>query len=311
MFLAKREVWKDQERVKEHPVRAASQRHGADKPKESYDMIRKIGSGGQGKVWMVKRKSDKKILVRKEQKHFKMRGSVPEEMRIFEDVLTYHPGILAFDHANYMEVNGSLVLYFEYCQGGDLSQFAPGTSEDFIWQCFIQLADALAFLHYGYDRFAKHPDTPPRNWRRVVHRDVKPANVFLRRKLTGRNSVPEVVLGDFGLATLDPLTSDGCGTPEWIAPEIPAMTKQNDVWALGAIIHFLAHGRGPVPSKPRDWAGSSREWYDYPGARKPKQLSTAYSSALNRNMMDCLDMDPWDRVTSLQLVKNLGSRARR
>ncbi|KAL9069757.1 MAG: hypothetical protein Q9161_005342 [Pseudevernia consocians] len=305
---------KDHEPVKERAVRGPCETHGTVKITESYEQIRKIGAGGQGKVWIVKRKSDKKILVRKEQEKYNMRGSVPEEMYIFENVLTYHPRIIEFEHANYIKGSDCLVLYFEHCKGGDLSQIAPGGGENFLWQCFIQLADALAFLHYGHNRFARHPNTPSRTWRRVIHRDLKPANVFLRHKLTGKNPVPELVLGDFGLATLDQQSSDGSGTSEWMGPEIPYLTKQNDVWALGSIIHFLAHGRGPVPPKPKTWPGTSREWYRHPDTRLPKQLSKAYSSVLNRNMMDCLVMDPNSRVNSLQLVRNIeadGPRARR
>lgn len=308
MFKAKR---KDVEHIKERAVGSPSARHGSVKRiKESYEEIRKIGEGGQGYVSIVQRKSDRKILVRKEQYTYSMYGSVPCEMYIFESVLTHHRRILDFDHANYVNADGTLVLYFEHCKGGDLSRYIPRAgekrvSEDFLWQCFIQIADALAFLHYGYNRSAKDPNTPPKKWRRVIHRDVKPENVFLRRKLTSSNPTPELVLGDFGLATLSQQTADGCGTHEWCGPEFPVMTKENDVWALGGIIHALAHGRGPVPSRPRDWWGSNSEWRTYSGARQPKQLPQSYSSALNRNMMDCLAMDPKNRVTSLQLVKNL------
>lgn len=294
--------------IRERRVGGPSAASGAVRVTESYEQLRKIGQGGQGKIWIVKRKSDNRILVRKEQKRFHMQGSIPCEMHIFENVLTPHPSIIDFDHANYNKANGSLVLYFEHCQGGDLQHFVPrngeaGVSENFLWECFVQLADAIAFLHYGYNRFANNPNTPPRGWRRVVHRDVKPENVFLRYKLTSSQVVPQFVLGDFGLATLEEETKDGCGTYQWIGPEIPYLTKQNDVWAVGAIIHALAHGRGPVPSAPR---GCSRDdWEMKPSARRPKPLSTAYSSTLNRNMMDCLVMNPRERISSLQLVRNL------
>lgn len=300
--------------IQERGVSGSSEKYGSTLIRDSYDQLQKIGEGGQGRVWVVKRKSDKRILVRKEQKRFDMHGSIPCEMHIFENVLTTHPRIIEFDHANYMSANGSLVLYFEHCQGGDLGQLIPrggasGLSEKLLWRVFSQLADALAFLHYGYNGFAKYPEIPPRNWRRIIHRDIKPGNVFLRYKLTSRNPVPEVVLGDFGLATLDEVTYGG-GTDEWIGPEIPLMTKQNDVWGVGAIIHALAHGKGPVSWPPKDWPrGREAEdkWYKHPKSRNPKELPMAYSSALNRNMLDCLVMDPKRRINSLQLVKNMAA----
>ena len=305
---------KNRNAIQERGVSGSSGYSDSALIKDSYEPKKKIGEGGQGSVWIVKRKSDKKTLVRKEQKKFDMHGSIPSEMHIFEDVLTTHPRILEFDHANYMSASGSLVLYFEHCQGGDLAQLIPkggaaGVPETLLWRLFSQLAEAVAFLHYGYNYYAKYPESPPRNWRRIVHRDIKPANVFLRYKLTSRNPVPEVVLGDFGLATLTEVTHGG-GTDEWIGPEIPLQTKQNDVWGVGAIIHALAHGKGPVSWPPRDWPRGRKaedDWYKHPKSRKPKELPMAYSSALNRNMLDCLVMDPKRRISSLQLVKNMAA----
>lgn len=280
--------------------------------RDSYDVIKTLGSGGQGKLCVVKRKSDKKVLVRKEQKEFSMHGSTPREMYLFEHVLTYHPSIIQYDHGNYINTRKDLILYFELCKGGDLHEQLPregesGRSEKFIWRCFIQLADAIAFLHYGYNRFADSPYTPPRGWQRIVHRDLKPANVFLRRQLTSKNPFPEVVLGDFGLATLNDVSHSG-GTDEWIGPEIPTLTKENDVWGVGAIVHALAHGVGPVAKPPRGWpkdkAGKDA-WYTDPKARIPRPLPKKYSSTLNENMMDCLVMDKKNRISSLDLLDNL------
>ena len=308
-----------QERAVVHPAYQKDRFHRfhPEDISDEYDQLAKIGEGGQGKVWVVKRKRDKKVLVRKEQRKFYMHSSgIPTEQYIFQDVLTPHPSILDFDHANYIHGDHgrdpSLVLYFEHCKGGDLSQFQPkngdkGASESFLWHVFLQLADAIAFLHYGYNRFSRTPETPPRNWRRIVHCDIKPQNVFLRRKVSKKQDVPQLVLGDFGLATLKETTRGG-GTDEWIGPEIPLMTKENDVWGVGAIIHALAHGKGPVSLPPRDWPrgrDAVNRWYRDPKARKPRELPASYSSELNRNMMDCLVKDHEKRVSSLQLVRNL------
>ena len=277
------------------------------KKQQSYEVVKKLHEGGQGKVVVVKRKSDKKLLVRKEQRVYSMFGDMPCEMHILEKVLTHHPRIVEFEGGNYLKPNNELVLYFEYCQGGDLYDYMPrqgerGASEGFIWDCFIQLAEATAFLHYGYRSWAKDPYTPPRGWCRVIHRDIKPDNVFLRHDITSRDPVPSIVLGDFGLATLMSETY-GAGTKEWIGPEIPLCSKEGDVWGVGATIHALAHGRGPVPPAPRGWSDS--KWRSSPQARQPRELPVEYSSALNRNMMDCLRIDPDKRVNSEDLLKNL------
>lgn len=295
--------------IKQVSVRRAVSGRPSGKPKTRYEQIRLIGEGGQGKTWLMKRIVDGKLLVRKEQLSFVKHDGIPYEMYLFEQVMTPHPRVVGFDHASYSAEARSLSMYFEYGRGGDLDQFIDGghrVSESFMWQIFIQLADALAFLHYGINRFIRDRN-PPRSWRRIVHRDIKPENVFLLTKYDGGPRFPDLVLGDFGVATLEEVTTD-CGTDLWIGPEIPTMTAKGDVWGLGAIIHALAHGEGPIGAPPKGWPrGRAAEdrWLRDPGARRPRRLPQTYSSALNNNVMDCLTKDMNGRVSSRRLLENL------
>jgi serine/threonine protein kinase len=80
----------------------------------------------------------------------------------------------------------------------------------------------------------------------VLHRDVKPANIFLRDD--GR-----AVLTDFGLASLEgetPLTQEGhlVGSPSFMAPERVRHEPSgpaSDLWSLGATLYALTEGRTP------------------------------------------------------------------
>ncbi|MCX4802533.1 protein kinase [Streptomyces sp. NBC_01214] len=80
----------------------------------------------------------------------------------------------------------------------------------------------------------------------VLHRDVKPGNVLIAND--GR-----VVLGDFGIATLEgssaiTMTGEVVGSPEFLAPE-RALGRDpgpaSDLWALGVMLYVAVEGISP------------------------------------------------------------------
>ena len=91
--------------------------------------------------------------------------------------------------------------------------------------------------------------------RGVLHRDLKPQNVFLARETEA--SEPVVLLLDFGLAKLigqdvEVLTRTGAivGTPHYMAPEQlygeGDIDSRADVWAIGALAYECLTGRRPL-----------------------------------------------------------------
>jgi serine/threonine-protein kinase len=86
---------------------------------------------------------------------------------------------------------------------------------------------------------------------RIVHRDIKPDNIFLTA-LGGEHDFVKVI--DFGIAKVNrpdgTKTNTGwvLGTPEYISPEVATgecADARSDVYALGAVLHFLLCGRPP------------------------------------------------------------------
>jgi eukaryotic-like serine/threonine-protein kinase len=143
-----------------------------------------------------------------------------------------HPAIVRYlDHGH--TPKGQLYLAMQWLDGEDLGQrLARGglTMAESVVLC-LRVAGALAEAHE----------------RRIVHRDVKPANIFLPG-----GSLDEAVLLDFGVArperATEQLTVTGAliGTPSYMAPEQvrgEPVCARADVFALGCVLYECLAGR--------------------------------------------------------------------
>jgi serine/threonine protein kinase len=132
----------------------------------------------------------------------------------------------------------------------------------------------------------------------LIHRDVKPANVFLCR----HRALPDVVkVLDFGLvkqlgnADTDPTNADTIvGTPLYLAPEAitapETVDARSDLYALGAVGYFLLSGT-PVFSGNSTVEVCAHHLYSAP---EPLSRCTrrSISADLEQVIMDCLAKDP-------------------
>ena len=254
----------------------------------SYREIKVLGEGGQGECHLMERRSDGKKYVRKISHTFMKNKSTgkPTEAYILQDVLREHERSIKL--IEYTIASDSLIAIYDFYPGGDLTSYLPERrgrpSERFVWWIFVQLADVLAYLHEGFDH--KNPSRAPLDWQPVIHCDIKPDNVFLR-DLPHSTSYPNIVLGDFGFATLKP--GRYCsGTKAYYSPEIEETgnTKGSDVWALGATIHELVLGYAPE-------------------GRRGDALPRGYSDGLDEVVGACLRRDPSCRISARGLVQRV------
>jgi serine/threonine protein kinase len=122
----------------------------------------------------------------------------------------------------------------EFCEGGDLKKLIKKCSrdcdyiaEDVIWKVFTQIVLALAECH---NRKA--------GW--IIHRDIKPGNVFLDGHLN-------VKIGDFGLSRIMGRESlfayTHVGTPYYMSPEQiddDKYTEKSDIWSTGCLLFEMS-----------------------------------------------------------------------
>ncbi|MEV0615944.1 serine/threonine-protein kinase [Nonomuraea sp. NPDC050404] len=200
-----------------------------------YSLLRPLGAGGMGKVWLARDEMlDRDVAVKEltlpEGLSPKERAdSVTRAVREAQATARLrHPGIVALHDVVVEEERPWLVM--ELLRGRTLAEtvreFGP-MPPDYAARVAADVLDALMVAHA----------------QGLQHRDVKPGNVFLTE--SGR-----VVLTDFGIARQEgqaTLTEQGLmiGSPGFIAPERlegrpggPA----SDLWSLGATLYVALTG---------------------------------------------------------------------
>lgn len=279
-----------------------------------------LGEGGNGEVHLVRRKRNSELMACK---ILKSKNSLDQEMQILAGILPPNDRIIQF--RKFLVTPFSTQVYYDYCDGGDLNALTQNyfshnfaIPDSFIWHCYLELSEAVAFIHYGYDRHVpwKTPSLP--EWRAAIHRDIKPANILLRLAAdlcpSSKRAYHSLVLADFGHASLLPsagiLECRGlAGTLAWNPPEAPQWSRFGDIWTVGAVLSAIAtDGTPPIVPLPSDWTRTEkniRQWEIYPEARDPDKLARSpgsYSRELKEVVAFLLRTNPRARPNALRLI---------
>ena len=217
---------------------------GAGEVFAGYAIVRQLGSGGMGEVYLAKhprlpRHEALKILRPDISTDDTFRARFVREADSIAAL--EHPNILTiFDRGDY---KGQLWIATQYINGTDAAQllrdsYPAGMPADEALTVITAIAEALDYAHDSG----------------LVHRDVKPANLLL--SLPDRLGVRRIYLADFGIARPldDPsgltATNFTLGTVAYSAPEQlegHTIDGRADQYALAATAFHLMTGLPPYP----------------------------------------------------------------
>jgi len=257
----------------------------------AYRVLQRIGSGGMGSVWIAEhvalgRRAALKMLHPEMTLHAEIVARFFNEARATTAITD--PGIVQiFDFGQH--VDGRAYIVMELLEGEPLDRRLKREGS-------LSLLDGLRLMRQVASTLgAAH-------LRGVIHRDVKPENIFIVRD-------PEVAGGertkvlDFGIAKLvgDQAgalthTSAVMGTPTFMSPEqcrgAGRVDQRSDVYALGCVLFTLVAGRPPFVS---DGIGDIIAMHLREQPPTPSQLRAGVPHEIDRLVLRCLAKDPGQR----------------
>lgn len=251
----------------------------------NYILIRKLGQGGFGEVWLgehvhLKTQAALKLL-------HQVQLPSDEEQKFCKEAAIIakleHPNIIRVLDYGIQESKSEPFLVMEYTPKGSLRQLYPrGTilSPHHILSYVNQVASALQYAHKN----------------RVIHRDVKPENMLLHES-------NQIRLSDFGIAvvygtTPSQKTMDKLGTPSYMSPEQfrgkPLFAS--DQYSLGIVVYEWLCGALPFQGQLVDLFHQHEK--TLPPSMREKVPSL--SSAIEEVVQKALAKNPEERYASVK-----------
>ena len=260
-----------------------------------------IGEGGMGRVYSADHTVLKRRLAIKLIQAAQAKDQTAVQRFIQEAQTTTaigHPNIIDIVDFGHLE-DGAVYFVMEFLEGetlADVMERGP-LGRDVAMDVVDQIASALAASHeIG-----------------VVHRDLKPDNVFLIKR-DGKNHFVKVL--DFGIAKVmdstQRITRTGMvfGTPHYMAPEQAAgqaVDRRSDVYALGVMMYQLFAGRLPFDA-PTYMEVMTKQMYESPP--RPSDVEGKVDSPLEKIILKALAKKPEDRFQSMHELRDALTRLR-
>ncbi|CAD8113683.1 unnamed protein product [Paramecium sonneborni] len=197
-----------------------------------YEIVKKIGQGGFGEVYLVKHLSTENLRAAK----VVLRKTINCEEKLLEETEI----LKTLDHPNIvkvLEIFADFKYYYivtEYCQGGELLErikTITNYNENLAAKYMKQIFSAIQYCHQ----------------KNIVHRDLKPENILF----DSRDPDGNLKVIDFGASEKmidSSFLTKKIGTPYYVAPEVlsdQGYDEKVDIWSCGVILYILLIGRPP------------------------------------------------------------------
>ena len=223
-----------------------------------YKILKKIGSGGMGDVYLAEHKVlETKVAIKSLHNNLvndeSFRKRFKTEAKIHAKL--YHPNVVKL--IDFQERKDGLFIIMEYVKGQQLDDYIKNESgpipEKELTSLFTQILDAISHAHS----------------KGLVHRDIKPANVII--------SNGKIKVLDFGIAkelsTESGLTKTGVqvGTPMYMSPEqvnAEPLDNLTDIYSLGVTLFYMAVGKVPYENSNAMKMGIQIVTEPFPKAKK-------------------------------------------
>ncbi|GKT24106.1 hypothetical protein ADUPG1_012632 [Aduncisulcus paluster] len=269
---------------REHPNKLLkpppSPRIEADEKLIAYDKRVLIGRGAFGKVFRARRRRDGMQVALK---MIDLRGKtdkvVQQALNEVRVMLSFRAPQAVHQFASFVE-NGHVCLVMELMEGGDLEGFIKERGKQ---KSHLSIARVLLWTFQivsGVNRM---------HMMRVLHRDLKPQNIFLTRN-------GDAKIGDLGLSRVMSdktlVAHTVCGTPLYQAPEVcsgDGYDDKADVWSIGCILYEMMAFRPPFI------ASNHLALYNKVINDTPKPLPECYPSYLSNIVRRMLSKVASDR----------------
>ena len=274
---------------------------------DNYELIKLLGEGANGKVYLCRDKNDNnqyaiKVMQIRSPEHAQYFAQMVENevatLRRLSHPLTVRliaESANAFCQHSNGQTRQVMYIVMELCPNGELIEtlFYPGEpfTEPITRYVFKQILDGLKSVHQEG----------------LVHRDIKPENILFDQEWN-------IKLADFGFATLSSgregsgMCQTNLGTPGYKAPEIytgsPYSGTDADLFACGVILFIMLNHNPPFteadPKNPyyRRLYGNPASFWKAAAQQKPADYFSLDFMDIVNNM---LALEPHNRLTMEQV----------